>query len=276
MIVDRNKKLNCIARAIREDVLEMTHKSGVNGGHLGGAFSSAEILAALYGNVMNISPESVCADDRDRFILSKGHTAIGHYAALRECGYITKEEMLTFEEPDTLFPTHEVMNIEKGIEISSGSLGYGLSIAVGIALSAKRKMQKFKTYVLMGAGECNEGTVWEAAMAAAKLRLDNLVAVVDVNGQSLDGFTSDIMPIYDIEKVWEGFGWNVLNVKNGNNISELMDAFTSLSLSKPNVLIAHTVKAKGIPSIEGSVGWHHARLNDQQYEELKKEMENAQ
>lgn len=265
-----------IARRIREDILEMTYKSGVNGGHLGGAFSSTEILATLYGRVLNLSPDLVTDSRRDRFILSKGHTAIAHYAALAEYGFITKEEMMTFEEPDTWFPTHEIMNIEKGIEISSGSLGYGLSIGVGIALSAKIRKSKFKTYVLLGDGECNEGTVWEAAMAAAKYELDNIIAVVDVNGQSLDGYIMDTMPIYHMEKVWDGFGWNVLSVDDGNEISELLEAFHSLSMEKPNVVIAHTLKAKGIPSIEGKVGWHHARLTEEQYMAFKKEMENAQ
>lgn len=276
MTVNKIEKITNIANGIRKDVLEMTYKSGVNGGHLGGAFSSAEILAVLYGDILKLSPETTTSDFRDRFVLSKGHTAIGHYAALAECGYITKEDLLTFEEPDSVFPTHEMMNIDKGIEISSGSLGYGLSVAVGIALSAKKREQKFKTYVLIGDGECNEGTIWEAAMAAAKYRLNNIVAIVDLNGQSLDGFTSDTMPVYDMEKVWAGFGWNVLSIKNGNDILELIDAFDKLSTDKPNVLVAHTVKAKGIPSIEGKVGWHHARLNEEQYEAFKREMENAQ
>ncbi len=270
-----NEKLTIIAKGIRRKVLEMTYRSGVNGGHLGGAFSSAEILAVLYGSVMNISPNTVTSDNRDRFILSKGHTAIGHYAVLAECGFITEEEMFLFEKPDTLFPTHEMVNIEKGIEVSSGSLGYGLSIAVGIALNGKRKEKKYKTYVLMGDGECNEGTVWEAAMAGARFGLNNLVAIVDVNGQSLDGYTSNIMPVKNIEKVWEGFGWNVISIKDGNDIYELLKGFGSLSLDEPNVIIAHTVKAKGIPSIEGKEGWHHARLNDEIYESLKDELEKA-
>lgn len=271
--MDKTERISTIAKGIRRNVLEMTYRSGVNGGHLGGAFSCAEILATLYGEILNISPEKVSDEGRDRFILSKGHTAIGHYAALAECGFITKEEMLTFEMPDTSFPTHEVMNVEKGIEISSGSLGYGLSIGVGIALSGKIRNKKFKTYVLLGDGECNEGTVWEAAMAGARYRLGNLIAIIDVNGQSLDGYTSNIMPVFDFETTWKGFGWNVISIKDGNSIPELMDAFTKLSVDKPNAIIAHTIKAKGISSIEGTVGWHHARLTADQYEEFKKEME---
>ncbi len=274
MIID--ERLSLLAKGIRENILEMTYKSGVNGGHLGGAFSSAEIFAVLYGSIMTISPDMVTSKNRDRFILSKGHTAIGHYATLEKCGYITKEEMLTFETPDTLFPTHEMINVDKGIEISSGSLGYGLSIAVGIALSAKTRSEQFRTYVLMGDGECNEGTVWEAAMAAAKFNLNNLIAIVDANGQSLDGYTENIMPIYDIEAVWRGFGWNVISVQNGNDVVELLKAFDRLSKNEPSVIVAHTIKAKGIPSIEGKVGWHHARITEEQYVEFKKEMEMVQ
>ena len=265
-------KITAIASGIRSNVLEMTYKSGVNGGHLGGAFSSAEILAALYGEVMNISPETVNDENRDRFLLSKGHVAIGHYAVLAECGFITRDEMLTFETPETLFPTHEMINTNKGIEISSGSLGYGLSLGVGIALSAKLKKQNFKTYVLIGDGECNEGTVWEAAMSGSKYKLSNLVAIIDVNGQSLDGYTSDIMPIFDIESTWIGLGWNVISVKDGNSVSQLLAAFEELSNEKPNVIVAHTVKSKGIASIEGTVGWHHVRLSEDLYEKFKKEM----
>lgn len=266
------KDLEELARKIRLNVLKMTYKSGVNGGHLGGAFSSAEILAALYGKILNVTPENVRNENRDRFILSKGHVSLGHYAVLAECGFITREEMLSFEEPGTEFSTHELRNLNKGIEISSGSLGYGLSISTGIALSAKIQQKSFKTFVLMGDGECNEGCIWEAAMTASKYKLDNLVAIIDYNEQSLDGFTSDTMPIYDIAKVWEGFGWNVINIQDGNNIVELINAFNNIKSSSPNALIAHTKKAKGLPSIEGKVGWHHARLNTEQYEAFLKEL----
>ncbi len=275
MIYDTALKLEETAKQIRKDILEMTYKSGVNGGHIGGAFSSVEILTVLYGRVMNIFPSTVKNENRDRFILSKGHIAIGHYAALYEFGFISREEMLSFEEANTLFPTHEIMNIEKGIEVSSGSLGYGLSLATGIALSGKMKRKDYHTFVLMGDGECNEGTVWEAAMAAAKYGLSNLVAIVDINGQSLDGFTTEIMPINDMEKVWDGFGWNVIVVDNGNNIADILKAFESRSSVKPNVLLAKTVKGKGVSYIEGKVGWHHARINSEQYELFLSEVENV-
>lgn len=263
-----------IAKNVRRNVLDMTFQSGTNGGHIGGAFSSADILAVLYGRILNISPETVMDENRDRFLLSKGHTAIGHYAVLAECGFISHEEMMSFEKPSSRFSTHEMMDLEKGIEISGGSLGYGLSIGVGIALNAKKSKKSYKTYVLIGDGECNEGTVWESAMAASRFHLDNLIAIVDANGQSLDGYTSDIMPVDNFEKVWEGFGWNVIAV-DGNNLEDLLNAFSSLSDKKPNAVIARTVKCRGIPSIEGQVGWHHARISEEDYNALKEELEAA-
>ena len=267
-------ELKNIAKRIRKDVLEMTFRAGANGGHLGGAFSCADILAVLYGGVMNLSPSSTNDVNRDRFILSKGHCAIGHYAALKETGFISEEELLSFEQPESSFPTHETMNQSRGIEISGGSLGYGLSIGVGLALNAKRKALNYKVYVLMGDGECNEGTIWEAAMSAARFNLVNLAAIVDVNKQSLDGYTSDIMPIHDMKKVWEGFGWHVIEV-DGNNIAELIKGFNDLSSNNPNVLIAHTIKCKGLPSIEGQVGWHHARITQEQFDAFSKELEES-
>ena len=268
--MDEIDRLKHLAKSIRINVLNMTFKAGVNGGHIGGAFSSADILSCLYGKILNIP--SPTDQDRDRFILSKGHTAIAHYATLAECGFISLEDLETFEMPASDFSTHEMINIEKGIEISSGSLGYGLSISVGIALAAKCKHKKFKTYVLLGDGECNEGTVWEAAMAAAKFKLHNLIAIVDVNNQSLDGY--NVMPIHNIKEVWQGFGWNTIEI-DGNDIEELLSAFNNLSQNNPNVIIAHTIKVKGIPSIEGQDSWHHARLAEEQYKAFLAELENA-
>lgn len=264
--------LKQLAYNIRKNVLDMTFNSGANGGHLGGAFSCADILAVLYGKIMNVSPATVLSKERDRFILSKGHCSIAHYAVLKECGYLSQAEMEEFETFSTQYSTHEIINQTKGIEISSGSLGYGLSIGIGIALNAKRNNYSYNTFVLLGDGECNEGTVWESVMAAARFKLNNLVAIVDVNGQSLDGFTNNIMPINSFEQVWVGFGWNVISV-DGNNIVELLNAFSKLSVDKPNVLIAKTTKGKGLKSIEGNVGWHHVRLSEEQYNSFKKELE---
>lgn len=267
-------ELKQFAHNIRRDVLEMTAHAGANGGHIGGSFSSAEILATLYGAVMNVTPEKATDPERDRFILSKGHCAIGHYAALKEAGFIPEEDMMTFEDSDTRFPTHEVMCPECGIETSSGSLGYGLSVGIGSALAAKRSGKSYRVYVLLGDGECNEGTVWEAVMAAARFGLDNLTAIIDLNGQSLDGMTSDIMPVQNMAEAWKSFGWQVTET-DGNDPEKLLMAFGDIEAGKPHAIIAHTVKGKGLPSIEGETGWHHARLTEEQYQALKAELEGS-
>jgi len=268
------QELKRLAFLIRSDVLEMTLRAGVNGGHLGGGLSCADILAVLYGEVLNICAEDPLDTNRDRFLLSKGHVALAHYAALAETGFFDREELLQFEVSGGTYPTHEIADPQKGIEISSGSLGYGLSVGVGCALNAKIKGLQYKTYVLLGDGECNEGSVWEACMAAARFELGNLIAVVDVNGQSLDGHIDRIMPIHDFKEVFSGFGWNVKEV-DGHDFGQLLAAFAAEDCGKPTVILAHTVKCKGVPSIEGREGWHHARLMQEQYESFLGELKES-
>lgn len=264
-------KIQALCRAVREDILKMTVQAGASGGHIGGALSSVEVLAVLYEAVLNNSPDMVQCCDRDRFILSKGHIALAHYAVLAEKGYISREDMFSFEQKDGFFATHERMCLEKGIEISNGSLGYGLSIGVGCALAGKLKHQTYRVYVLLGDGECNEGSVWEAVMAAKQYNLDNLTAIIDINEQSLDGYTKDIMPIEDFERVFHGYGWNVVSI-DGNDIHQVYTGLASVGQNKPTVVLAHTKKAKGLASIEGLVGWHHARLDEIQYEQFMNEL----
>lgn len=269
-----SEKIQELAWKIRNDVLDMTFHAGVEGGHLGGAFSSAEILAALYGSEMNIDPNIPANPDRDRFILSKGHISLAHYAVLKECGFLSQEDLDSFEKNGTFFSTHELECVEHGIEITSGSLGYGLSIGVGSALSAKRNKRNYRVFVLLGDGECNEGSVWEAAMAAVKYRLDNLIAIVDKNGQQLDGYTSEVMPIHDMEQAFKGFGWHTL-VVNGHDVRAIRQAVGQKADGMPTVIIAETVKSKGIPSIEGQNGWHHTRITEEQYRKFQQELEEA-
>ena len=261
-----------LAWKIRNDVLDMTFHAGVEGGHIGGAFSAAEILATLYGSEMNIDSEDVHNPDRDRFILSKGHISLAHYAILKECGFISLDEMESFEKNGSLFSTHELASPDHGIEFTSGSLGYGLSLGIGVSLSAKMKRKNFRTFVLLGDGECNEGSVWEAAMAAARYKLGNLIAIVDKNGQQLDGYTNEIMPISNIEQVFNGFGWEVKTI-NGHDIREIQNAIRTQQGNTPVVIIAQTIKGKGLSSIEGQTGWHHARITEEQYAELKQSLE---
>ena len=254
-----------MARAIRKDVLDMTLHAGVNGGHIGGALSCADILAVLYGDVLRVSPDDPANPSRDRFLLSKGHVALALYAALAERGFITRAEMMSFEEPDSDFPTHAVMNPGKGIEISSGSLGWGLSIGVGCALAAKRRGDDYRVFVLLGDGECNEGSVWEAAMSAARFGLDNLTVIVDVNGQQLDGYSADVMPLHDIPGIFRGFGFHVEDV-DGHDIVQLQSALRATAAETPTAVVARTLKGKGLEAIEGKTGWHHAALTQEQYE----------
>lgn len=272
MTNDTVSRIQQLADSVRHDILLLTLNAGVNGGHIGGALSSADILAVLYGEVLRISSKEPEHPLRDRFLLSKGHIALAHYAVLAECGFISKEDMLTFEESGSEFPTHAVMNQQKGIEISGGSLGYGLSIGVGCALAAKKKGENYRTFVLLGDGECNEGTVWEAAMSAAKFKLDNLTVIIDVNEQQLDGYTANIMPIYNLPMVFEGFGFHVIEV-DGNDIEQLLNAFNEVIENSPKVIIAHTIKSKGVKSIEGQEGWHHARITKEQYDMFVKDLE---
>ena len=268
------QELRALGDSIRLDVLEMTYRAGANGGHIGGALSCADILAVLYGEVMDISAGDPTNPLRDRFLLSKGHVALAHYAVLAEIGFISRDELWKFEQPEGELPTHEVMDVQRGIEISSGSLGYGLSVGVGCALNAKKRRLPYQTYVLLGDGECNEGTVWEACMAAVKFELDNLKIIVDVNRQSLDGFTESTMPIRDFKGVFAGFGCHVAEV-DGHEPAQIAAALASAYPNKPTVLLAHTIKGKGIPSIEGKTGWHHARLTEEQYLSFKQELEAA-
>lgn len=266
------ESVRSLALRVRRDILDMTFHAGMNGGHLGGGLSCADILSVLYQEVMHHSPELATAPERDRFFLSKGHVALAHYAVLAERGYFPKNELESFEQDGGHLPTHEVMCLGKGIESSSGSLGYGLSLAVGCALAGRSKGLSYHTYVLLGDGECNEGTVWEAAMSASRFGLDNLTAIVDVNGQSLDGFAQDVMPVPDFASVFRGFGWQVVEV-DGHDFQKLREALLERAKDQPVVVLARTVKGKGIHSIEGRTGWHHAHLSEEMYQEFLAELE---
>lgn len=265
-------KLEQMAQAIRRDVLEMTLHSGKQGGHIGGAFSCAEILAVLYGWIMNISPQNKTAEDRDRFVLSKGHSAIGLYAALYENGFLTKDELDTFEKDGSPFPTHCVRNPDYGIEISSGSLGVGLSIGVGMALAVRQKELPSKIFVLLGNGECNEGCVWEAAMLAGQLGLSNLIAIIDDNQMQLDGFSKEIIAFEQKSEVFSSLGWETIQT-DGHSVSALIKALeTAIENERPTAVIAATVKGKGSALTERNPAFHHAVISQQQYDAILEEL----
>ena len=265
-------KLEAMARRMRRKVLDMALAAGANSSHFGGGLSIVDITATLYGEIMNLDTNNPEWEGRDRFILSKGHGVLGYYTALSEIGYISEEDLGTFEKNGSYLYGHPVMNRSKGIEFSNGSLGMGLSLGIGVALAGKRKKIDYKVYVLMGDGECNEGSVWEAAMAGAHYRLDNLVAILDKNNLQQTGANSEIMSVGDLVSKWESFGWSVSEI-DGHNIPDIYDALMNANNQKgPYAIVANTIKGKGFSFSENNNIWHHAPLSSSQYEAALEEL----
>ena len=230
-------------------------------GHPGGAFSSIETMVALYFGVMKIDPRDPKWDKRDRFILSKGHSSIGLYTVLHLRGFLSKDALLTFRQDNSMLCGHPDMHKVPGVEMSTGSLGHGLSVGIGLAYAAKLDKKKHKVFVLMGDGETQEGSVWEAAMAASHYKLDNLIAIVDRNMIQIDGFTEDIMALEPYKAKWEAFGWQVRQI-NGHDISKIVHALQQAPFrkGKPSLIIAKTTKGKGISFMENNPEWHGKAL----------------
>jgi len=265
------KNIEQMTHRMRKKALELALSAGNNGAHLGSGLSIIEIMAVLYGGIMKIDPKNPRWEERDRFILSKGHGTLGYYTALAEAGLISFEELLTFEKNGGFLPGQPVMNMDKGIEFSSGSLGHGLSLGVGVALAGKKRGLDYKVYVLMGDGECNEGSVWEAAMAAKHYKLSNLIAIIDANDMQSDGARCDIMAA-DYETIWKGFGWDVATA-DGHNVSSLYETLRAGTRTDiPRAIIARTIKGKGVSFMENNNEWHHNRLTLAQYEAAVKEL----
>ncbi len=266
------KQMEAIAKRLRRHIIAMTGKAG--SGHPGGSLSSAEIVTALYFMVLRHKPQDPCWADRDRFILSKGHAAPLLYATLAECGYLPVGELLTLRQLDSLLQGHTDRVATPGVERSAGALGQGLSFAIGVALAGRLNSQDYRVYVLLGDGECDEGQIWEAAMAAAHFKLDNLVAIVDNNGQQIDGWNRDVMSLDPFNKKWQAFGWHVIEV-NGHHLTQLIEAFDQAKLvkGKPTVLIAHTIKGKGVSFMENNPDFHGKAPNAEEVEIALKELE---
>lgn len=245
-------------------------RGGYAGGHahFGGSLSSADILAVLFGKTMNISHEAPEDAERDRFILSKGHCALALYAALHEFGFISEEQMLSFNQNGGDFPSHCVMNTKYGIELSSGSLGLGLSFGIGQALALKGKS---KIYVLVGNGEMNEGSFWEAAMFAGSHKLGNVCLILDDNKMQLDGHTQEIWPETNWSERLRSFGWKVEEV-DGHDIDAIDSALKNMSGNAPYAVIAHTVKGHGISFMQDAPEWHHGHLSEEQYANALEEL----
>lgn len=264
-------EIDAMAKRMRLKALDMAFRSGKKGAHLGPAFSCMEIMATLYGNIMNLDPKNPSDVNRDRFISSKAHSVLAQYTALNEIGFISDEELDTFQENGTKFGGHPMINLEHGMEYTGGSLGMALSVGVGMALDAKIKGRQNKIYILLGDGELDEGSNWEAVMSAAQFKLDNLVIIIDKNGLQYDGPTSEIMNIDNLQNKFEAFNCKT-SVVDGHNTAELLDAFETNAKDCPHVVIAKTVKGKGVSFMENIREWHHSSLSQKQYEQAVEEV----
>lgn len=254
-----------MAKTMRHKILEISHSCNLSA-HLGGGLSMVEVMAVLYGHVLRFKLGQPKWNERDRFILSKGHGVLGYFSALLVAGIITEEKYKTFQTNESDLIAHPVMNLDLGIESSNGSLGQGLSMGIGIALAAKKKKSPFNVYVYMGDGECNEGSVWEAVMSAAQFGLDNLTAVVDYNKLQSDGDSRQIMDLADLAGKFNSFSWDVKEI-DGHDIAKVVSAFEAPRIvGRPRVLVAHTIKGKGISFMENNNEWHHNRLTKANYE----------
>lgn len=247
---------------VRKRIIQLVVTAG--GGHVGGALSMVEILLTLYYHVMNVDPKDPKKADRDRFVLSKGHGGIGICAALSEVGYYDVEIMSDFNQYLSPFGMHPDMKKVPGIDMSSGSLGHGLSICVGLAIAAKMDKVAWRPYCLLGDGECNEGSVWEAAMSATHHKLGNLVAIVDRNRLMIDGPTEEIMALEPFEDKWKAFGWNTV-VIDGHDYNALLDAFgklPSVDSAVPTCIICNTIKGRGVSYMENETKWHYGGIDE--------------
>ena len=251
------------ARRIRINALKAIHAA--KSGHPGGSLSSADILATLYFEVLNIDPKDPKKADRDKFVMSKGHAVPALYATLGERGFYEVSEMMTLRQVGSKFQGHPNMHKVPGVEMSTGSLGQGFSAAVGMAIAGKIDSNPGRVYVLAGDGEIQEGIVWEAAMQAAHRKLDNLVAIVDLNGLQIDGKVSDVKCVSPVDEKFKSFGWNVI-VVDGHNYEELIAAFEDAKKCEgvPTVIVAHTHKGKGVSFMEDNAGWHGKAPSDEE------------
>lgn len=266
-VIDRCYELS---KKMRVKALEMAKSTGKAGAHLGGSFSAMDIIATLYGGVLRVKTDEPNYEFRDRFITSKRHCYLASYSALEECGMITDEQLMSFHTDGGILAGYP-WNNQLGLDFSGGSLGMGLSVGIGMALVAKRKKLEYKTYILLGDGECNEGSNWEGFMSANKFALDNLIVIIDNNHMQFDGKEEDIMPMGSFSEKMEAFGFKVVNV-NGHSIEELYAAFNINHEGKPLAIIAETIKGYGLPSIEDKAESHHIALNEQDYEMMMKDI----
>ena len=260
------------ALEVRKGIIEATHAA--KSGHPGGSLSATEAFTYLYFEEMNIDPKDPKKADRDRFVLSKGHTAPGLYSTLAERGFFPKEDLKTLRHIGSHLQGHPCIQHTPGIDMSSGSLGQGISAAVGMALSAKLSNDSYRVYTLLGDGEIQEGQVWEAAMFAGAKKLDNFCVIVDNNGLQIDGPVDEVNTPYPIDKKFEAFNFHVINVADGNDFAQLRAAFEEAKATKgvPTAIVMKTVKGKGVSFMENQVGWHGKAPNDDEYAQAMEEL----
>lgn len=258
------------AKEIRRTIVEMIYNA--KSGHIGGALSSVDILVTLFYKVLRIDPKNPASPDRDRFILSKGHSVEGYYAILADLGFINREELKTYCRFNSRLTGHPTVKVP-GVEANTGSLGHGLSIGVGMALAGKMDKRNYRVYVLMGDGEQAEGSVWEAGMSASHYKLDNIIGIIDRNRLQIGGSTESVMSLESLSAKWSAFGWEVKEV-DGHSFKELIDVLgnTPLTLNKPTLIIAHTIKGKGISFIENRAEWHHRVPTDEEFIKMMEEL----
>ena len=268
---DKIQNLQLIATDIRLGIIEAVFNA--KSGHPGGALSSADILACLYFNELNIDPQNPNMENRDRFVLSKGHSCPGLYSALAHRGFFSTDLLKTFRHTDSTLQGHPDMKYIPGVDMSSGSLGQGFSCACGMALSAKISNKEYRTYAVIGDGESQEGQIWEAIMFAAHYKLDNLCLIIDNNGLQIDGNVKDVMNTMPYDTKLKSFGWNVIEI-DGHNIDEILNAFKSAKEFKgaPTAIIAKTVKGKCVSFMENQAGWHGKAPNEAEYNQAVAEL----
>lgn len=266
-----SKDLKILAEQVRKRVVEIIYHA--KGGHIGGSLSSVDMVSLLYFHQMNIGPKNISHPNRDRFILSKGHSVETLYSVLEAKGFLEKSITDTYGDFKSLLAGHPTRKVP-GVELNSGALGHGLSVSTGLAKAAKIQDLSYKTYVLMGDGEQGEGSIYEAAMSASHYELDNLVAIIDRNKLQISGTTEYVMALEPMRERWESFGWEVFDT-DGNDIDSILFTFANMDFAnkKPKLIISHTVKGKGISYMENGAKWHHGVPNEEQYQQAIQEIE---
>ena len=269
---NENVDIKYFAKNIRKNILNMAFTAGASSAHIGGALSIADIMSVLFVTKMRFKEKDPLFNNRDRFILSKGHACLAYYASLFENKLLDKNDLLTFEKNGSDLLGHPVRNMKKGIEFSTGSLGMGLSLGIGVALSLKKKKLDNHVYVVLGDGECNEGSVWEAAMSASHFKLNNITVFIDNNNFQQTGSNDQIMSLGDLANKWKSFNWNTITI-DGHDFDQINQSFENKSSDLPNAIIAKTIKGKGISIFENNNNWHHAVITKKIFEDAMIEIE---